>query len=491
MSGFNLRKHLKAYVKYNKFTRLIVPGSLIFRESPPKDGGIWEEVPTRKCCSGGGGEANCSPLPWINNFTPWDYAAIAGRLDSNCNAYFQQQSGSSGIISCWKFNAAGDLLWQREYDFIQPGVYIGDGVNVNIDQKDQVYVCVNNGVVKLDPLNGDVIWFKFWGLNTFIYVSGVVFDSDDNLLISGQSNTNTYHIGKLDAITGNFINEVQFKPYPSTITTSYLAYGSDTDPAGNIYFPTALAESGNGYSGPVFKFDSDLNFISAKQADPAVFTEDTDIIGFGVDLEGNSYISGYGYLLYRISADGSIPWAYTMNTAAGLVEIYMSQFAHNKKTGDVFWIISDGQNTWDPGGSFNEAVAVLKFDKDGNYLWATEIFQSSGLGYVGINWFDMNTATNGSNDTILIGGSSYDGVSSFDQSFLIKMSAIDQTIGTFGNYIFRDVTSFFIPVPFAVSSINTPYSILPANAFINANLYPATGYVETTPSLTITKIPIT
>jgi hypothetical protein len=489
MPGFNLRKHLKAYVKYNKFTRLIVPGSLIFRESPPRDGGIWEEVDTVKCCPFKGDGA-CSGSPWINDYEPWDYAPIAGRLDSNCNAYFYQQE-FSGKISCWKFNAIGDLVWQREYDFIQPNVYIGNGVNINIDPSDYVYACTDNGIVKLDPLNGDVIWYKFWGENSSIYASGVVFDYNGNLFISGQAPNNTYHVGKLDANTGDFIDEVQFKPYPSTITTSYLAYGSDIDVNGNIYFPTAMSESGNGYCGPVFKFDNDLNFVSAKVADPTIFTTDTDIIGFGTDLEGNSYVSGYGHLLYRISTDGSIPWAYTMDTAAGSTDIYMSQFAFNKRTGDVFWISCDNQNLWDPDGSSDVMVAVLKFDKDGNYLWATEISQPAG-GEVSVDWFEMNTSTNGSNDTILMGGYvQEDGASIEGSSAFIKMSALEQTIGTFGNYTFRDVTDLFIPVLFAVPSIDAPYSILSSSVFNDSNLYPVATYSETVPSLTITKIPLT
>lgn len=126
MAGFNTRKHLKAYVRYDGTGR-IVAGSLVLASSKPKNGD-WVEIPAYDCCGGGG--ISCNSF-WINQtFNPENVDsvyAVGSGMDSQCNTFIlmndywtspnnpNQDSLQNFLLQ--KFNDAGDLVWNRVFDF--------------------------------------------------------------------------------------------------------------------------------------------------------------------------------------------------------------------------------------------------------------------------------------------------------------------------------------------------------------------------------------
>jgi hypothetical protein len=416
----------------------------------------------------GSGSNDCSADAWINTVTAYN-SIVTSTLDGNCSMYSYQNSGNQHNFL--KFDLSGNLLWEKTYNLLKSNQsFNSGGTNITIDKDGYPYFTSEHGIIKLDPNNGDIIWNKFWGQLDYPYISGVVIDSLGNLIISSVYTGDNYTIAKINSSTGELINQIQFAPYPDTIGTAYLASNSATDSSGNIYFPTAHSETTYGYHGTIFKFDTNLSVLSAKQIDPSVYTTDTDIIGFGVDLEGNSYISGYGTVLYKLNSVGELAWAYTMDTAAGSTNQYIEFFANNNQTGDVFWIISNDTDVWDPNGNNDEAIAVIKFDKDGNYLWATEIKTIEANTGMYLDWFEITSCTRCENNTLLISAWSYNNNTNIDHFSYIKMSANEQTTGTFGDYILTDVTSLFLPQTFVAESISSPYSTDTSTMFDNSNL---------------------
>lgn len=432
-------------------SRINMPGSIQFPFEYPR----------------GSGNNDCSADVWINTISEYNNI-VTSTLDGNCSMYSYQNS--SNQHNFLKFDISGNLIWERTYNLLRNNFqFTSEGTNISVDKDGYPYFISTYGIIKVNPDNGDIIWTKFWGELDYPYISGVVIDSLGNLIITSESIGYSYAIAKINSSTGELINQIQFTPYPNTITSTYLACNSGIDSLGNIYFPTAHRENAYGWHGTVFKFDTNLNVLSAKQIDPSIYTQDTDIIGFGTDLEGNSYINGYGTILYKLDSVGELAWAYTMDTANDSTNIYIEFFANNNQTGDVFWILSDNNSTWDPNGNGDDAIAVIKFDKDGNYLWATQINPTEPNAGIYLDWYEITSCTRCENNTLVISAWSYDNVD--DYFSYIKMSAKEQTIGTFGDYTFTDVTSLFLPQTFVAESISSPYSTDISTIFDNSNLF--------------------
>jgi hypothetical protein len=476
MPGFNLRKHLKAYVKYGLHNgQKIVPGSLIFRESPPRDPGIWKEVDTVKCCPKGG---PCSSGGyWVNliiNENEIGSYPVSTAIDSNCNIYSFQEIIPSFYtdpdkIQIIKFNSKGDVVWDVGY---QVSTSISSNWQyISVSPNDENLVVVNQeGIYVLNTSNGSIKWDRFWGHPLqYLEVVGTTFDSDGNIIILGLDFEEYYYIGKIDIQTGVTLNQKKI---------SYLIQSG----FGEIYSPPFLDKEGNiyiggtyyfpyvpydGLSGPhVTKLDANFNFVWSTFLNSPLDSY-TNITSFTADGLGNSYVVGLdGGSLGKFDSNGDIQWNVTCVDSVIAQDMYL-YCCTSSPEGDVFWVYTY-QNDWDGQGNIDELI-IVKFNTLGQKQSATGISYAPGGIKQQFNiggWNFTNAPMDYKNGTISIPcNTPYP----YDKNFLIKFSADNNVFGVFGDYIYRDVSSFINVTNSAYTKLSMTAEITDTLAFSDAN----------------------
>ncbi len=441
MPGFNIRKHLKAYVKYNlKNGQKIVPGSLIFREKQPKDPGIWREVNMVKCCTGGGGGVNCAGGGfWVDVIDREFYNyPISTCVGNDCSVYYFTQGNDGDIEPHFlKFTSGGDLVWSAPYEESQ----YRDNQSIKAIPDNSGAIAVREDtLINLSAEDGSIVWHKSWGENDYVYINGVTFNRTGDIILFAMDYDIRFFFVKLDAATGTVITEKQIdfedfftSPYAESYTVPRI------DSAGNIYVCGTYyyGENPFNYSLIVIKLDQNFDVIWSKYLN-YVSDDRTYNSGFDIDSAGNSYVVDADITsLAKVNTSGLVDWAiHCQGTDTGN-RFYLYCCAVSPE-GDVYWVYNNSNTVWDTSGDGISEINVFKFNTEGVLQWVTAIAYAPGgikeTLYVG-GWRGTNDPIEFKNGVLVICGN----MPNPSLNHLIKVSPT-QTTGTFGDFIYEDIT---------------------------------------------------
>jgi hypothetical protein len=167
---------------------------------------------------------------------------ISGKIDidSTDNIYITGNSGDEMFLV--KYNSTGDLDWYKTFGADNQSIRATDIV---VDSCDIIYTCgyvdislpspgayVNDVFVAKFNASGVQMWNKTWGGSSYDQASGIAVDLNDNLYITGS--TNSYKYQKLFVL--KFSTE-GMKMWSNVLDFSVEDAGKDiiVDPFGDIY----------------------------------------------------------------------------------------------------------------------------------------------------------------------------------------------------------------------------------------------------------------
>jgi uncharacterized delta-60 repeat protein len=309
-------------------------------------------------------------LAWIRKYNGpsnlYDSPA-AMYVDNKLNVYVTGQSYGHSInldFATIKYDPNGDTAWVRRYI----GGFGNDyPYDITVDDSGNVFVIgfgASGGViVKYDSAGAQKTTQGFSG-----YPNAISLDSDNNILITGQTSTKTG--GGYDLVTikyDNSLNEIWGKSYSAPIIQQDEVTSMAVDPGGNIYL--------GGYT-YVTKF-SDLDMLLVKYNSSGILqwskrinssANGTDYIrAITTDQNENVYItgvgagSGYDYLTIKYDSNGDTVWT------ARYMGNDPSQFGYD----EPWAIVVDKEE--------NVFVTGESYDSNTGYDWATIKYDSSGV----------------------------------------------------------------------------------------------------------------
>lgn len=167
---------------------------------------------------------------------------ISGKIDvdSTDNIYVTGNSGVEMFLA--KYNSTGNLDWYKTFGAVNQSIRSTDIV---VDSCDNIYICgyvdislpspgayVNDVFVAKFNVSGDQMWNKTWGGSSYDQASGIAVDPNDNLYITGY--TNSYEYQKLFVL--KFSTE-GMKMWSNVLDFSVEDVGRDiiVDSFGDIY----------------------------------------------------------------------------------------------------------------------------------------------------------------------------------------------------------------------------------------------------------------
>lgn len=464
MAGFNTRKHLKAYVRYDGTGR-IVAGSLVLASSKPKNGD-WVEIPAYDCC--GGGAVNCNSF-WINQTfnpdNPGGVYAVGSGIDSQCNTFMliidywtspnnpNQDSGQNCLLQ--KFNDAGELVWNRVFDFAESGVtfnYI-ESQTMIVDKEDNPicfvigYDNVNNktvsSIVKFDN-DGNQLWSKTLlndlGTGSREAVNSIAFDASNNMYVSFYNDNNGDYTQSFPCIKKISPAGVVLASKKITITgysnESYLNVNS----AGEVYLVFQIALVGIVY---IIKLDDSLNEIWNKS-----FTPPTNGFPYGVALDkdenivfqiGNSAAASpdplYGAYI-KVSPQGDVIWTTRISNINNLDYSLGTYQLNSDADGNIYISSVYIQDIPNYSGTSNSLI-VAKLSPAGALEWVYFVQPPPIASMDSWYWYSPIAGTVKNNSLVL---GYYDGDDPFNAQ-LLKLPLVPVADGVYGDYTFTNITS--------------------------------------------------
>jgi hypothetical protein len=382
---------------------------------------------------------------WTRQFgTTGQEIAYATAVDAAGNVFvvgstvgsLQGTNAGSSDAFIRKFDAAGNVLWTQQF-----GTSVQDlAQSTAVDADGNVYVAGYtagslqgtsaggfDAFVRKFDANGNVLWTQQFGTSSQDAIQSAAVDGSGNLYVVGftrgslqgsAAGGSDVFVRKFDA-NGNALWTQQFGT-----TQDDVGLGAAVDAAGNVYAAGytfgSLQAIGAGFDAFVSKFDTDGNFVWAKQFG----TSGTDVAqSTGVDSEGNVYVTGY--------TDGNL-----FGTSAGGYDSFVRKF---DSAGNVLWTRQFGSlgddkangMAVDSAGSVyvagqtdgnlqgtsvgvNDAF-VRKFDTAGTVLWtkqfgtitldianSTTVDSSGNLYVAGYTLGSLQGTNAGSSDAFLV-----------------------------------------------------------------------------------------
>lgn len=533
---------LKAFVRYDGNGR-IIPGGPILNRFKPKVGN-WTEINSNICCQSATG---CGAPFYINRLetgtNPDLWMPGSSVTDSNCNTIAAYRVGPVTEISpgeyiskvaVIKYDKAGNTLWQKVIQFgpitnvLASSAFIA---SIEVDSNNDIYLCTNIFLCKLTGSDGSIVWMQYLNyLNPPASLANIQYNvslhvtSKDELFFafhyitddiyvtpcSGSFSKTKTTITKLNPSTGTGIAEKTVE-FGNTIegtsvqlaAPTFTPINSDTD--GNIYISTLCetCDTSNPLQNKVtrlnstIKFDSNLNYLSNFQftVNPALNVFAYDVNGFAalefynldIDKNNNIYFGAYGntstfsgsLFTHRIKLDSNynLQWCRKINYTGTLDSLDCS-----------FTTVDSDGNSYILAVHYTDKAYLLKFDTNGNYLWATSIEDSDLVNLYGELWFWNANQMVVTNDVLSMTLGTPDSLTPDARALFIKYPKDSQLLGTYGTTTFTDATSEFTittlnPVIISISPIVSITNLYNTNLQpITYSIVPATNYtVSTTP----------
>jgi uncharacterized delta-60 repeat protein len=325
---------------------------------------------------------------WVERY---DYggqdSAGAMAIDSSGNIYV---TGGSEFIGYYdyatiKYDPNGNQLWVARYGF-----YEDAGASaLALDKNGNIYVTGSEYIgnhysdyatVKYDT-NGNQLWVARY--------NGPESNSDRATALAVDNSGNVYVTGHSDNGYPDYVNDYATVKYDTNGNQLWVAryngpanaddfpYALAVDSSGNVYVTgTSLGTSYPGsFDYATVKYDTNGNQLwVARYNGPAVNQQD-NAYDLKVDLSGNVYVTGGSvaslnrdYATVKYNTDGNELWVARYNYKGFDDEAYALALDN---AGNVY---VTGTSYFDFGAT---NYATIKYDTDGNQLWAARSNQGS------------------------------------------------------------------------------------------------------------------
>jgi hypothetical protein len=335
---------------------------------------------------------------------------------------------SDGEPTTVKYDSNGKEIWIASYS-----VSVRSYLTANaIDKDGNIYITADIATIKYDE-NGKQLWMANDDSDS---PRAIAVDNLGNVFVTGDKTTEKYNNKGIAQWAATDLSETQ---------------AIAVDNSGNVYVTGTV----NGSDIPaVSKYDTNGNRIWIWSAPVA---ESGGPSAIALDQSGNAYITGYGqtdagnkhYLTIKLDANGNQVWAETYSGPMNAGDISDDIAVDNQ--GNVF---VTGKSL---GIDTSYDYATIKYDSDGNQLWAVRYNDSvngddeSGLlsldskGNVYVTGSSTNGSRNSDYATV-----KYD--TNGNQLWLVRYSGLDNsnngptalTVDSSGNVYVTGVSS---PVP--------------------------------------------
>ncbi len=454
------KRILKAYERYD-YNGRVVPGSLVLRSKKPKNG-KWKEVQAYRCCNETGGI--CTNF-WINQTVNPDNLdgvwTVGSGMDTQCNSFMimedywtspnnpNQDSPQNLVLQ--KLNNAGEVVWNRVFDFAESGVdyeYL-EAQTMGVDKNNNVIVCLiayvtatskqRTGIIKFDN-DGNKLWAIILTDSIYDqeYVTSIKFDSFNNIYLAIRGGGSTGGIIKVTP-EGAIVDK-KYLVHLYNLDECYIEVNSNNE----IYLITKYYGPPPIYNARIIKLDSSLNEIWNKSFDP-----DTGGTPYGIALDANENIvfqigNGIGAntsslfgAYIKVSPEGNFIWATRIsNTIDPDVSLGTFQL-DSDKSGNVY--ISSGYPSSIPGYSTNPSntVIIAKLLPNGSLDWVYGIESVSSI----YPWYWSSPIVGKVVNNALILAYYNDGDPFDAQLFKLPLTAVAD--GTYGDYTFTNITNLW------------------------------------------------
>jgi hypothetical protein len=327
---------------------------------------------------------------WVrryNNGGSNEHRATGLAVDKDGNTYITGYNVYPGEGVNWviaKYSPSGAVLWQRQYNFTEDDRTIGIG----IDDSGYVYtggVYNDNGAdgwgiiaVKYNPANGDTIWASRYnespGSIEIPYAAEV--DRSGNLYITGytQSSAAVIQSVVLKYSRNGIMQWASLYRVPS-VSGVVEGHAIKTDKNGNVY---TAGECYNGQgtfvdflimkhspSGDTLWVRRYSNSSSIDAASDLAVDDSGHVYVTGKSFTGGGGSNNYDYMTVKFSPAGNFMWKKLYDGTAGLTQDEAESIALDK-AGNCYITGGSSVSRFFYSGEF----ATVKYDKNGNELWA-------------------------------------------------------------------------------------------------------------------------
>lgn len=410
-----------------KSISLVIVAGLLFLTHSTIPANAWNQSTFAAQAYGGGGFETTVGIATDAAGNIYSTGTLAGAIDvdpSPTSTATLSQVGGGVDIWITKFNSSGEYIWGKVFGGTDGDLPYG----IDVDSNGNVFVVgTYAGTVDFDPgagttsrtsrgnndnfvvkltTDGNFAWVKEFGGANEERATGVVLDSNNNILVTGLFNDN-----------------VDFNPAPletNTVTGNYAdGFVLKLDPNGGYLWAKGFGGSSADY-GEGIAVDSNNNvYVTGRYTGNVDFDP-----GAGITTIAGSATNGA--FILKLNSDGNFGFARGFDGTGQDVGLEIEvDSGGNILTAGQFQSTVD----FDPGAgtanlttSPSSAIFLLKLDPSGNYLWAKSWGGSGDLPW------DLKITS--SNDVLLSGD--YLGTVDFDPN-----------AGT-SNYTVQDTTDGFI-----------------------------------------------
>jgi outer membrane protein assembly factor BamB len=239
-------------------------------------------------------------------------------IDNNDNVYICGHTQLQGVLPAAfvvKYNASGNILWQRVLGEGDGGTYIWDSI---ASDNNSVYLCgygtisnVYNIMLAKYDANGHILWQRTLGGEGIDSGSGVAIDNDGNVYVTGTNADDDLVIAKYDT-NGTILWQRKLSGAGAVNDG-----GRDiaVDSSGNAYVCGYTAIQDTGYI-LIAKYDANGNILWQRTLGGNIDDESGE--GITLDNNNNLCISGYIYgltgassvLIAKLPNNGSLTGVY-------------------------------------------------------------------------------------------------------------------------------------------------------------------------------------
>lgn len=274
---------------------------------------------------------------WIKGISPSYYEDVSEVdkqlcIDNDGNIYCCIPAWINGHVhsSIWKYSPGGELIWNKHFDDLSGSD--DKPISIIYDHKAYLYMAgsiiktdtnINYYVYKIDQ-NGDVIWAKDYGTDTYSYnfPKKLIYGKESDLYLLGRRNDmfedNQFNIMKLDT-AGNIIWEKSISggaPYEDSPQDIII------DSINNIYVTGTIYGNNKLY---LIEFNKDGEFIWDSSSNDTLSFDGTGY-KLGLDDKNNLYvigatfengIIGYDMVIFKLDPDKNLKWFLEENFSSG------------------------------------------------------------------------------------------------------------------------------------------------------------------------------